>query len=171
MACMPGGTKVLAYGIAVAVPYLRPVMNYFNVTENRFSNMDDATRLNKNCILWFLRLKMRFQFVFGSKPTTHPAPKKRLHSEPVNTSIRIIFVIKARKTKFAKVMFSQVSLCPRGGCLPHCMLGYNPSSGTRDRHLPTRGRHPQRSACWEIRATSGRYASYWNAYLFKISSR
>ena len=22
-----------------------------------------------------------------------------------------------------------------------------------------------RSACWEIRATSGRYASYWNAYL------
>ena len=22
---------------------------------------------------------------------------------------------------------------------------------------------PQRSACWEIRATSGRYASYWNA--------
>ena len=23
---------------------------------------------------------------------------------------------------------------------------------------------PLRSACWEIRATSGRYASYWNAY-------
>ena len=26
------------------------------------------------------------------------------------------------------------------------------------------------SACWEIRATSGRYASYWNAYLFFITS-
>ena len=26
--------------------------------------------------------------------------------------------------------------------------------------------HPQSSACWEIRATSGRYASYWNAFLF-----
>ena len=25
---------------------------------------------------------------------------------------------------------------------------------------------PGSSACWEIRATSGRYASYWNAYLF-----
>ena len=25
---------------------------------------------------------------------------------------------------------------------------------------------PLRSACWEIRVTSGRYASYWNAYLF-----
>ena len=24
---------------------------------------------------------------------------------------------------------------------------------------------PLRSACWEIRATSGRYASYWNTYL------
>ena len=30
-------------------------------------------------------------------------------------------------------------------------------------------RHPLlHSACWEIRPTSGRYASYWNAYLFKI---
>ena len=39
--------------------------------------------------------------------------------------------------------------------------------GTRRRHpLPgTRGRHhPRSSACWEIRATSGRFASYWNAY-------
>ena len=25
---------------------------------------------------------------------------------------------------------------------------------------------PLHSGCWEIRATSGRYASYWNAYLF-----
>ena len=25
---------------------------------------------------------------------------------------------------------------------------------------------PWSSACWEIRATSGRYASYWNAFLF-----
>ena len=29
-----------------------------------------------------------------------------------------------------------------------------------------RSRHPQRSACWEIRATSGLYESYWNAFLF-----
>ena len=31
---------------------------------------------------------------------------------------------------------------------------------------PPREQTPPRSACWEIRATSGRYASYWNAYLF-----
>ena len=29
--------------------------------------------------------------------------------------------------------------------------------------------HPQCSACWEIRVTSGRYASYWNAILFLVS--
>ena len=40
---------------------------------------------------------------------------------------------------------------------------------TRGRHPPrTRGRHPPwHSACWEIRATSGRYASYWNAILLQ----
>ena len=27
---------------------------------------------------------------------------------------------------------------------------------------------PQHSACWEIRATSGRYASYWNVILLYI---
>ena len=32
------------------------------------------------------------------------------------------------QTKFAKVMFSQLSVCPQGwGCLPHCMLGYPPT--------------------------------------------
>ena len=31
-------------------------------------------------------------------------------------------------------------------------------------HTPA-GTSPQRGACWEIRATSGRYASYWNAFL------
>ena len=25
---------------------------------------------------------------------------------------------------------------------------------------------PRRSACWEIRSTSGQYASHWNAFLF-----
>ena len=30
---------------------------------------------------------------------------------------------------------------------------------------PPRTTYPPCSACWEIRATSGRYASYWNAFL------
>ena len=33
------------------------------------------------------------------------------------------------QTKFEKVMFSQVSVCPQGG-LPHCMLGYTPPGQT-----------------------------------------
>ena len=31
--------------------------------------------------------------------------------------------------------------------------------------IPPRSRHPPPSACWEIRPTSGRYVSYWNAFL------
>ena len=33
-------------------------------------------------------------------------------------------------------------------------------------HSPTGPGTPPCSACWEIRATSGWYASYWNAFLF-----
>ena len=72
------------------------------------------------------------------------------------------------QTKFAKVMFSKVSVCPRG-CLPHCMLGYTPHPPRPEADNPrpdTLGtRHPS-SVCWEIWATSRWYASYWNAYLF-----
>ena len=87
---------------------------------------------------------------------------------------------------WGKVTFLHVSVI-----LSHCMLGYTPP--TRGRHpsirhplwdqaplgtRPPRTRHlpgsrppspgtprpvPQHSACREIRATSGRYASYWNA--------
>ena len=54
------------------------------------------------------------------------------------------------QTKFAKVMFSQVSVCSQGACLPHCMLGYtHPRADTpqADTHLPQAdtpppGRHP-----------------------------
>ena len=35
---------------------------------------------------------------------------------------------------------------------------------------PLRSRHPLHSACREIRATKGRYASFWNAYLVVINS-
>ena len=57
-------------------------------------------------------------------------------------------------------------VCPRGGCLPHCILGYTPWADT-----------PLPSACWDtpprtvhagIRSTSGRYSSHWNAFLFRI---
>ena len=49
-----------------------------------------------------------------------------------------------------------------------------PQAGTpRSRHPPEQAPPqeqtpppPQHRACWEIRSTSGRYASYWNAILF-----
>ena len=49
------------------------------------------------------------------------------------------------QTKFAKVMFSQVSVCPRRGgggegCLPHCMLEYIPH--TPPSWADPLGRHP-----------------------------
>ena len=49
------------------------------------------------------------------------------------------------------------------GGLPQCMLGYPP---TRHPQGPGQGTPPPSSVCWEIRSTSGRYASYWNAILF-----
>ena len=97
------------------------------------------------------------------------------------------------QTKFAKVMFLHLSviLFTGGGgvWLSACWNTHPPGS----RHLPRADipweqtpleqtplpgagtpllgadtpvkTPPLRSACWEIRATSGRYASYWNAFL------
>ena len=79
------------------------------------------------------------------------------------------------QTKFAKVMFSQVSVCPQGG-LDLCPGG-SLSGGSLSRGglcaggVSGQGRSlsggslvmetPPRTV------TSGRYASYWNAFLFK----
>ena len=60
-----------------------------------------------------------------------------------------------------------------------CRTRYTPQdqvhplrSGTHPgtRYTPPDQVHPPKSACWEIRATSGRYASYWNAFLLLIIS-
>ena len=84
-----------------------------------------------------------------------------------------------------------------GGCLPQCILGYPPRADTpsgadtpRSRHPPG-SRHPPREqtlpgsrhppgadplgadtpleADCSIQSTSGRYASYWNAFLFFVN--
>ena len=80
--------------------------------------------------------------------------------------------------KFAKVIFLHLSVIlftEGGGNLPQCMLGCThththptqpPPGSEVDTPSCTRGRPPQICACWEIRATSGRYTSYWNAYLY-----
>ena len=93
---------------------------------------------------------------------------------------------------WGKVIFSRVFVknSVHGG-LPQCMLGYHTpmGPGTPPRpdiplppgpgsapdqappeQTPTPGPGtPLRSAYWEIRSTSGRYASYWTAILFRIS--
>ena len=48
---------------------------------------------------------------------------------------------------WAKVIFSQASVCPQGGgegCLPQCMLGYTPRDQTPPRADPTREQTPPR---------------------------
>ena len=59
----------------------------------------------------------------------------------------------------------------RGGGLPQCNLGYHHPPGSM--HPP--GKHPPPEACTPreadsgIRSMSGRYASYWNAFLLAIT--
>ena len=64
-----------------------------------------------------------------------------------------------------KVIFSHVSVSHSvhgGGSLPQCMLGYIP---------PSPGQTPPREAKSPDGHCSGRYASYWNAFLLSINSR
>ena len=67
------------------------------------------------------------------------------------------------------------------GGLPQCMGYHHPIPPTPPLvvdppgHRPPRHRHPPRadtplrSACWELRSTSGWYRSYWNAILFSLN--
>ena len=54
-------------------------------------------------------------------------------------------------------VFTRVCDSVKRGGLPQCMLGYPPGS-----------RHPPPGADSGIRSMSGRYASYWKAFLFRI---
>ena len=74
-------------------------------------------------------------------------------------------VITARKRSLGQGnIFRSVcqEFCPRGGvCLSACWDTTHPSP----QHPPWYQAPPPSRACWEIRSTSGRYASYWNAIL------
>ena len=79
-----------------------------------------------------------------------------------------VIIITARKRSLRRLCFYT--------CLSVILFTgdrHSPGANTPSRnqtpreHTPPPGADPPlRSACWEIRATSGRYASYWNAYLF-----
>ena len=83
-----------------------------------------------------------------------------------------IFTYYRPQTKFAKIMFFTPvfqSFCSQDGKY----LDRYPPSPPDQRQVsppplagtPLAGTPLQRSACWEIRATSGRYSSYSNAIL------
>ena len=69
------------------------------------------------------------------------------------------------QTKFAKVMFSQVSVCPWGGVSAPLHAGIHPPGPEADTPLAGTPRHtpPVHAGIW---STSGQYASHWNAFLF-----
>ena len=68
----------------------------------------------------------------------------------------IFFIFTARKRSLGQGnMFAPVCHSVHMGGLSHCMLGYTPPQDQRQAPPVTGGRHPQSSACWEIRATSG----------------
>ena len=91
-------------------------------------------------------------------------------------------IITARKRSLCYV-FTPVCqpFCSQGRGLPQCMLGYTPPGADTPWSRYPQSRHPLgadthpgadtplHSACWEIRATSRWYASYWNAYLFILT--
>ena len=81
---------------------------------------------------------------------------------------------------WAKVMFLQACVCPRGGGVsasvhagiptPPPWADAPPPPGAdppQSRHPPGPGSPPPEADC-SIRLTSGRYASYWNAFLFVV---
>ena len=113
------------------------------------------------------------------EPIQDTGPIDKLHEVNCNVSSVItsptyiwhLNLITARKRSLRRLcLYMCPSFCPQGGgvCPPSPRTrGRHPPPRTRGRHRPrTRDMHPPRSsACWEIWATSGQYASFWNAFL------
>ena len=71
----------------------------------------------------------------------------------------------ARNSSYGKVMFSQMCVIPsvhRGVCI---QSGLHPA-GSASMGICSGGwAHPPQIGYYRIRSTSGRHASYWNAFL------
>ena len=63
---------------------------------------------------------------------------------------------------WGKVIFSQASVILFTGASASVHAGMPPGKETPHKETPLH------TACWVIRSTSGRYASYWNAILCQI---
>ena len=111
---------------------------------------------------------------------------------PLQRTVRILLkcILVTVRNEVAKVMFLHLFVCPQGG-LPQCMLGYQPSPREQtppgadtppradtppgaDTPPPWGSRHPPSVDTPREQAPTppadgyccGRYASYWNAFLF-----
>ena len=103
------------------------------------------------CLLWEVSAPG------GAWPGGVPAPGGRAGVPDLGVSARGVSVL--------------VGVCSRRGvCSRECLL-----SGVVSQHAlrqtPLGPDTPRSSACGEIRSTSGRYASYWNAILLCIGFR
>ena len=73
------------------------------------------------------------------------------------------------QTKFAKVVFSQVSVCPQGGGI--CPIACWDTPLARDqRQTPPSWADAPCKVHAGIRSTSGRYASHWNVFLLNLDA-
>ena len=97
-------------------------------------------------------------FMFASKAVADPGFLRRFANPRGEVSCYY-----RPQTKFAKVVFSQVSVCPQGGGLEDCMLGYtHPGQTPPPRQTPpwadttVLGRHPSR---WAVHAWIDQQAS------------
>ena len=98
----------------------------------------------------------------------------RNQEPPAQSSFSQRHIITGRNEVVAKVMFLLVSviLLTEGVCLSACWDTTPPGSRTPKKEAPPRRQTPpKRRYPPGIRSMSGRYASYWNAYLLAIIPR
>ena len=147
-----------------------------NIVTTRLTNQRNQTKNVRDQIeIWFQFLLFSCNFWqkvgqikdWSSFPSGLTPP---LGNPGSSTDLNILksCIITGRNEVVAKVIFLHLSVILfTGGVLPQCMLGYQPPlSGSR--HPPRTRHHPRGGgeADSSIQSTSGRYASYWNAFLF-----
>ena len=99
-----------------------------------------------------------------SRNTTRPGVSALSEKK---TNKPIVIFITARKWSLRRLCFDICHSVHGGGVSAPVHSGIHPRDQRQippqdQRHTP-----PLHSACWEIRTTSGSYASYWNTYLLK----
>ena len=106
---------------------------------------------------------------FQGQHGPHPSQNDRCNGGFTlhGTETVLIYLPAATKLGQGNVFTGICDSVHRGGGLPQCMLGYPPGLPGPDPPRPDPpGPDPPREADASIRSMSGRYASYWNAFLY-----